>query len=158
VIVDNTDPAALGRVRADVPRLGIKTEWALPCLPPTGLSCGLLTVPAVGRQVWVEFEEGDITKPVWTGALWEPGEASATPPPVVHVEAAAQIHLAALVVRAGSSGASHPVVRGDALISYLSQLVAQFNSHVHPGSAAGPPASPQPLPLPALLSTTVMVD
>jgi hypothetical protein len=60
-------------------------------------------------------------------------------------------------------GATHPLVFGDNLLSYLNQLVSMFNSHVHPGELAlgifpvtpAPPVPPFPPATPALLSTRV---
>ena len=60
-------------------------------------------------------------------------------------------------------GSTHPLVFGDQLLAYLSQLVTTFNTHLHPGeTAAGvlpvtpaPPAPPATPPTPALLSTRV---
>ena len=40
------------------------TIWALPCVPP-----GLELMPKVGDVVWVEFEAGDPSYPVWMGML-----------------------------------------------------------------------------------------
>jgi hypothetical protein len=59
--------------------------------------------------------------------------------------------------------ASHPLVFGDELMSYLSQMVSLFNAHLHPGElAAGvlpvtpaPPVPPFQPPTPALLSLKV---
>jgi hypothetical protein len=60
------------------------------------------------------------------------------------------------------ANATQPVVRGEALVQYLSQLVAIFNSHVHPGESAGrvpvtptPPAPAFPPPTPEMLSRKV---
>jgi hypothetical protein len=51
-------------------------------------------------------------------------------------------------------GASHPLVFGDSLLQYLSQVVNLFNSHMHPGqTAAGIPVTPAP-PLPPLTPPT----
>jgi len=33
-------------------------------------------------------------------------------------------------------GASHPLVFGDELMTYLNQLVTMFNAHLHPGELA----------------------
>ncbi len=59
--------------------------------------------------------------------------------------------------------ATHPVVFGDQLMSYLSQLVSLYQSHQHPGELAlgifpvtpAPPVPPLPPPTPALISTKV---
>ena len=60
-------------------------------------------------------------------------------------------------------GAAHPLVFGDSLLQYLSQLVTIFNAHLHAGEmAAGvlpvtpaPPATPLNPPTPDLLSVKV---
>lgn len=39
--------------------------WALACLP----SGGVEQTPSVGDGVWVAFESGDPTLPVWIGRL-----------------------------------------------------------------------------------------
>lgn len=79
VVIDNDDPLRLGRVRALVPdALGeTPSGWALPSAPYAGLGVGFFAVPPLGAQVWIEFEQGDIDRPVLVGGLWGPGE----PPP-----------------------------------------------------------------------------
>src|SRR5262249_20264314 len=64
-----------GRLTAIVPEvLGVvPSSWALPCTPYAGTQAGLFTVPAVGTGVWIEFEAGDVTRPVWTGCWWGRG-------------------------------------------------------------------------------------
>jgi hypothetical protein len=60
-------------------------------------------------------------------------------------------------------GASHPLVFGDSLLQYLTQLVTMLQSHVHPGELAlgvfpVTPAPAQPVftpPDPSLLSVKV---
>lgn len=77
---DNQDPEKRGRLRVTVPSvLGeTVTGWALPCLPFGGLADqGLFIVPDVGAQVWVEFEEGELAHPIWSGTFWQ--QTSDTP-------------------------------------------------------------------------------
>lgn len=59
-------------------------------------------------------------------------------------------------------GAPHPLVFGDDLLSYLSQMVALFNAHMHPGQTVmGIPVTPMtPVPVfqppqPSMLSVKV---
>ena len=59
-------------------------------------------------------------------------------------------------------GASHPLVFGDSLLSYLNKLVTIFSTHMHPGeTCAGIPVTPMiptpPFPpaTPDLLSVKV---
>ena len=60
-----------GRLQAMVPEvLGeIPSGWALPCQPFTGTGAGLYAVPQPGAGVWIEFEAGDASRPIWIGRL-----------------------------------------------------------------------------------------
>jgi hypothetical protein len=84
VVKDNVDPEGCGRLRLLIPSvLGQSTsEWAMPCLPFGGKHHqGLFFVPDIDSCVWVEFEEGDIDRPIWSGVYWQipqKGEASET--------------------------------------------------------------------------------
>jgi len=76
-VMENKDPNKMGRLRLTVPSLfgSEKTTWALPCLPFGGLSQqGMFFIPETKSQVWVEFEEGDISRPIWTGVFWNKKE------------------------------------------------------------------------------------
>jgi uncharacterized protein involved in type VI secretion and phage assembly len=75
-VTDNSDPSNLGRVKAKVPRVlgDEETGWALPAFIYGGASeQGLFAVPDVGAGVWIEFEEGDLSYPVWTGTWYTSG-------------------------------------------------------------------------------------
>jgi uncharacterized protein involved in type VI secretion and phage assembly len=75
-VTDNADPKKLGRIRARVPEvLGkVETGWALPALPYAGDRGGIFTVPAKDAGVWIEFEAGDVSRPIWTGCWWRAGK------------------------------------------------------------------------------------
>jgi hypothetical protein len=79
-VVNNLDPMQIGRVQVSVPDVSatLLPGWALPCLPVAGTQMGLCTVPPVGANVWVEFEQGDPDRPIWVGCFW----TSATEVPV----------------------------------------------------------------------------
>jgi hypothetical protein len=72
LVLINVDPQNMGRIKAVVPEvLGVfPTNWCLPCTPYAGTMAGLFTVPLPGTGVWVEFEAGDVNRPVWTGCWW----------------------------------------------------------------------------------------
>jgi phage baseplate assembly protein gpV len=75
-VTDNNDPDNLGRVKANVPRLlgTEETGWALPAFAYGGASeQGLFAVPDVGAGVWIEFEGGDLSYPIWSGTWYSSG-------------------------------------------------------------------------------------
>ncbi|MEI7770101.1 MAG: phage baseplate assembly protein V [Chloroflexales bacterium] len=85
-VVDNADPEHLGRLTLQVPSVlgaSVVTGWALPCLPYGGAANqGFLFIPEEKAGVWVEFEEGDLEFPIWTGTFWsKPSGDSELPKP-----------------------------------------------------------------------------
>lgn len=74
IVVDNMDPQKRGRLKVRIASvLGDQdSDWALPCFPYGGANQqGMFMVPDVDAQVWVEFEEGDIHRPIWVGTFWQ---------------------------------------------------------------------------------------
>lgn len=213
LVAINVDPLNLGRLKAIVPEvLGeVPSGWALPCAPYAGTGSGFFAVPPVGAGVWIEFEAGDTSRPIWTGAWWgtaevpmdERGVPAQQPTTkilrtefgllvalddlaqtitisdaiglnlmtvkvlegTVQLKSAVRVVLEAPLIQHGQN-AFHPAVFGDQLLAYLNQLVAMFNSHVHPGELAGgfipvTPAPPVPFfppATPSLVSTKVVVE
>ncbi len=88
MVDDNADPDELGRLKLRVPSvLGAEvTDWAMPCLPFGGTAGhGWFVIPENKALVWVEFEEGDLRRPIWTGTFWQkkgdtPADAQKKPP------------------------------------------------------------------------------
>jgi uncharacterized protein involved in type VI secretion and phage assembly len=64
------------RIKAKVPAvLGEQTSgWCLPCVPYAGKGVGVAFLPETGAGVWIEFEAGDVSYPIWTGCYWREGE------------------------------------------------------------------------------------
>ena len=64
------------RLKANVPSvLGEQSSgWCMPCVPYAGDQFGLAFLPEIGAGVWIEFEGGDVSYPVWTGCYWRAGE------------------------------------------------------------------------------------
>lgn len=75
-VQDNQDPLGMGRLQALVPDVlhDVPSTWALPCTPYAGPNAGQFTVPPKDAGVWIEFEAGDTSHPIWSGAWWGPGE------------------------------------------------------------------------------------
>jgi len=72
LVLINVDPQNQGRIKAIVPEvLGVfPSNYCLPCTPYAVTLAGLFTVPMIGTGVWIEFEAGDVNRPVWTGCWW----------------------------------------------------------------------------------------
>jgi len=71
-VLQNVDPEFRGRIMCVVPDvLGIvPSSWCEACTPlsgPPGPPMGVYMVPPIGSGVWVEFEQGDPNKPIWSG-------------------------------------------------------------------------------------------
>jgi uncharacterized protein involved in type VI secretion and phage assembly len=208
-VSDNQDPKNLGRLKAKVPEvLGeVETGWALPAFAYSGDGEGSYTVPPAGAGVWIEFEAGEMSKPIWSGAWFgenqvpKDNSGTAATPDIKILRGAKGLHLAIddkaqtitisdgngsnfVVVKAQQSqvriqattkviveapqielvdSATHPLVFGDNLLTYLNQLVTMFNAHLHPGELAlavlpvtpAPPVPQFPPATPSLLSLKV---
>lgn len=72
LVSDNQDPKNLGRLRAKVQEVlgDTETGWALPVAPYAAKNEGFYSVPPNGAGVWIEFEAGDVERPIWSGAWW----------------------------------------------------------------------------------------
>ncbi len=74
-VTDNADPLSKGRLKVRVPPvLGTVEVWASPCVPYAGPKLGWYTMPEIETGVWVEFEAGDPSYPIWTGFFWNDGD------------------------------------------------------------------------------------
>ncbi len=209
IVTDNSDPQQLGRLKAHVPEIlgDVDSGWALPCTPYAGDGSGQFTVPEPGTGVWIEFEAGNPSRPIWSGCWWgdnqvpadNGGQSGAPTLKIIRSEQGLMVtmddsgqvitvsdengrNLLEIQVQAGKitikgatkaiveaplielvENATHPVVFGDQLMTYLNTIVTMFNAHMHPGELAGgflpvTPVPPMPTmqpPTPDLLSTKV---
>jgi hypothetical protein len=75
VVAVNVDPLGIARIMALCPALATTPlSWALPAVPWGGAALGTFVVPPVGAGVWIEFEQGDIDYPIWSGCYWNAPE------------------------------------------------------------------------------------
>lgn len=208
-VTANDDPEGLARIKATVSEVlqDLETPWATPCSPYAGDGVGLYAVPPVGAGVWIEFEAGDASRPIWSGGWWGKGQVpkneagtAATPPlkllrtqdglllglnddeKTITLSDDSGSNLMTINVQDGNikiqatvkvvvdaaqielvENSTHPLVFGDDLLQYLNQIMAIYQSHVHPGELAlgifpitpAPPMPPFPPPLPSMLSFKV---
>ncbi len=81
VVVNNNDLNRDGKLQIRLPEvLGDKQPWARPCVPYAAEGLGLFMMPPNGTRVWVEFEDGSLDQPIWTGFEWPKGGAPAASP------------------------------------------------------------------------------
>jgi len=80
------------RIKANVPAvLGQQeTGWCMPCVPYAGPNVGMAFLPEAGAGVWIEFEGGDVSYPIWTGCYWRSGEQPSDAAPAVKACATAR--------------------------------------------------------------------
>jgi len=104
LVMNNLDPMRRGRVQVQVPDVTqvLPTTWAEPCLPMAGIQQGTFMVPSIGAGVWVEFEHGDPSYPIWTGGWWStqaevPALAAAAPPGVQAIVIQTQLQNALMI-------------------------------------------------------------
>jgi phage baseplate assembly protein gpV len=74
-IVTDVDASTM-RIKAVVPSVLGETDtgWCMPCVPYAGPNVGFAFLPEQGSGVWIEFEGGDVSYPIWVGGYWRDGE------------------------------------------------------------------------------------
>lgn len=82
--VTDVDASTL-RIKANVPSVlgGVPTGWCMPCVPYAGPQVGFAFLPEVGAGVWIEFEGGDVSYPIWSGCYWRSDEIPSDASPTV---------------------------------------------------------------------------
>jgi uncharacterized protein involved in type VI secretion and phage assembly len=82
--VTDVDAATL-RIKAKVPAVlaDQPTGWCRACVPYAGNGVGMAFLPEVGSGVWIEFEGGDVSYPIWVGCYWRDGEEPSDAAPSV---------------------------------------------------------------------------
>lgn len=87
-VVNNVDPNNQGRIQVLVPAIlpVPLATWAMMSTPVGGIQHGMFAVPPPKTGVWIEFEQGDIDYPVWTGCFigagFETPKQAPTPNPL----------------------------------------------------------------------------
>ena len=74
-VVTDVDSDTL-RIKATVPAVlaDQPTGWCRACVPYAGNNMGFAFLPEIGAGVWIEFEGGDVSYPIWAGCFWHDGE------------------------------------------------------------------------------------
>lgn len=76
VVTAVDDPENRCRIRARVDAVLGDTPcaWAEPSMPWAGNGHGMVMLPVVDSAVWIEFEAGQLDRPIWSGAWWAGGQ------------------------------------------------------------------------------------
>lgn len=73
IVIDNKDPNKEGRIIATVPMITGNEplpDWCYPKASVGGAKFGIFHPPDIGSGVWIEFENGDILNPIYSGGWW----------------------------------------------------------------------------------------
>lgn len=73
VVVDNIDPDKEGKIQASVPMITGNDslgQWCYPKAAVGGSQFGIFHPPDVGSGVWIEFENGQLDAPIYSGGWW----------------------------------------------------------------------------------------
>jgi uncharacterized protein involved in type VI secretion and phage assembly len=75
-VVSDAKPDKFGGIEVLCPAVtGPETPIrALPCVPYAGANVGFRFLPEVGTKVWIEFEGGNPSLPIWVGCFWNENE------------------------------------------------------------------------------------
>lgn len=84
-VVDNKDKTERGRLKVRVKGIVDDPIWAMPCVPYAGKGVGIVALPEPETGVWVEFEGGDPSFPIWTGFFWADDEAPEKADPKIKI-------------------------------------------------------------------------
>lgn len=173
LVLDNVDKEHMNRLRVAVPSVqGGISIWAYPFAQHGGLGTGFkYLAPEIGDTVWVMFEYGNPSKPIWAYCGWSldqipeeldhpkrMGFVSPNGNMVVMDEDTGELLVQTngpIQIKAGNN---QPIILNDGdndglininqltqkinkLVTELETLRAQFNTHVHPGVTSGPSVS-----------------
>ena len=76
IIIDNNDPAGLGRVQVKFAWQAENTPWIRMTNPHAGSGKGMYFIPEIGEEVLVAFEAGNAEKPFVLGTMYNGNESS----------------------------------------------------------------------------------
>lgn len=77
IVVDNKDPQSKGRIKIKCPAVYKKeifNDWVYPKGVMSGKGWGFYAIPQVGDLVWISFENGDSSFPIWEYGHWADGQ------------------------------------------------------------------------------------
>ncbi len=166
-VMNTADPLQQGRIQAMVPAvLGeIPSGWASPCVPYAGPLSGFFSIPPVGASVWIEFEAGDPSMPIWTGGWWPSGTIPVEPAGGPAQPLTTRIWRTETGLTVMLDDAAQTITLSDGMKLQMVELniptatvtIKGLLNVVLPVTPA-PPVPPFPAPPPSMLSTKVFLE
>jgi uncharacterized protein involved in type VI secretion and phage assembly len=184
LVEDRDDPEKLGRLRVKVPSVlgDVISGWAWPVVPYAGKGVGFFFLPQKGDLVIVEFLEGELEQPLWTGCSWGmPQKKSELPTEALNSypkleEYVIKTPAGSTILISDKSGSETITIRAkkEVIVEASSVLVQStnkkpeelatktfvkdiFDKHVHP-SGVGPTGTPNPPSNPKSLTTVLKAE
>ncbi len=117
------------------------TGWCLPCVPYAGPRSASRSCPRRAAAVWIEFEGGDVSFPIWAGGYWREGEV-----PDAAGRRQGDGHRGS---REGELANSKSTTAGDP---------SRSRTRTETGRASTPPASPYPPASPTTVASSSSVS
>lgn len=74
IVTNNEDPEQWGRIKVKCPSVigDFESAWCMPCVPFLCNDEGIFKIPNVQDGVWIEFEGGNLSKPIYVGGWFNP--------------------------------------------------------------------------------------
>ena len=74
IVTNNNDPEQWGRIKVKCPSVlgDYESAWCMPCVPFLCNDEGFFKVPNIQDGVWIEFEGGNLSKPIYVGGWFNP--------------------------------------------------------------------------------------
>ena len=74
IVTNNNDPEHWGSIKVKCPSVlgSYESAWCMPCVPFLCNDEGFFKVPNIQDGVWIEFEGGNLSKPIYVGGWFNP--------------------------------------------------------------------------------------
>jgi hypothetical protein len=133
IVESNEDQEGNGRLQVVIPAISDQLKhWAVPCVPYAGDGVGFFTLPEKDTNVWVMFEGGDISYPVWMGFCWGSGEVPDPGKAAVKV-----LKTKAFTVQIDDDAAEMKMTNDTSTVTIGDEIKSECSSGVHTVSSSG---------------------
>lgn len=130
IVADNNDPEGLARLKVKMPTFGGITldSWAMPFGVPLADKSGLLIIPQIGDNVWVQFLQSNLQYPIWTYGAMAQAKKIVSSNLQHHYQTNKEGTYIALREKLELNGKDEKAVLGDTLKQILNELISACKS------------------------------